>query len=270
MKNYLKVAGTLACVAALSGCANSGGLSKPLCMLAGAAVGGGIGIAAANNDEGIAAAGGAAVGALIGALACPEAEAAPAPEPVAEAPAPTPPPPPPADSDHDGVTDDLDKCPDTPAGQKVDASGCPEILVTLHGVNFDFNKATIKSDSASILDEAVNALNKAHDVNVDVVGHTDSVGSESYNQKLSERRASAVVDYLVAHGIAASRLSASGRGESEPVASNSTKEGRYQNRRVELRTAGYTSGGAASSSAPAGAPCNPRLWTCVWHEVQMK
>jgi outer membrane protein OmpA-like peptidoglycan-associated protein len=139
--------------------------------------------------------------------------------------------------------------------------------VTLRGVNFDFNKATIKSDSAAILDDAVATLNKASTVNVDVVGHTDSVGSESYNQKLSERRAEAVMGYLVDHGISASRLSSSGRGESEPVASNDTKEGRYENRRVELRTNGYTSAAPAASS---GGACDPRHWQCVWHKVQMK
>lgn len=266
MNNYLKLAAVFACVATLSGCASTG-LSKPLCALAGAAAGGGIGIAVADDDEAVAAAGGAAIGALIGAVACAD-RSPPAPEPVAEA-APAPEPAPaPVDSDGDGVTDDLDQCPDTPAGEKVDSRGCPEVLVTLRGVNFDFNKATIKSDSASILDEAVATLNKASNVNVDVVGHTDSVGSESYNQKLSERRAEAVMGYLVDHGIAASRLSSSGRGESEPVATNDTKDGRYQNRRVELRTNGYAS--AAAAPASSGGACNPRHWQCVWHEVQMK
>lgn len=137
--------------------------------------------------------------------------------------------------------------------------------MTLHGVNFDFDKATIKPDSAAILDQGVAKLNEVGDANVKIVGHTDSIGSEEYNQKLSERRANAVRDYFVAHGIAALRLTTEGRGESEPIASNETKEGRYQNRRVELYTNGQVS--APAAAAPAGAPCDPRLWNCVWHPV---
>jgi OOP family OmpA-OmpF porin len=134
-------------------------------------------------------------------------------------------------------------------------------------VNFDFDKATIKPDSAAILDEGVRKLEEVGDANVKIVGHTDSIGSDAYNQTLSERRAEAVREYFVAHGIAASRLTTEGRGESEPVASNDTKDGRYMNRRVELYTNGRSGGMAAA--APSGA-CDPKHWQCIWHEVQMK
>jgi outer membrane protein OmpA-like peptidoglycan-associated protein len=130
----------------------------------------------------------------------------PPPPPPVVAQAPPPPPPPP------------------PAKKKI----------VLRGVNFDFDKATIRPDAARILDEAVETLRAEPDVDVLIVGHTDSVGSESYNLRLSERRARAVRDYLVRKGISAARLRVKGMGEAEPVASNDTPEGRAQNRRVEL------------------------------------
>ncbi len=143
----------------------------------------------------------------------------------------------PLDSDGDGVIDDNDQCPGTPAGVEVEANGCPKVgetLMTLEGVNFAFDSDELTAASKAKLDEAVATLNANSLVNVKVVGHTDSRGSESYNQSLSERRAAAVVDYLTSNGVSGSRLSSAGMGESQPVADNSTKEGRYQNRRVEL------------------------------------
>jgi OOP family OmpA-OmpF porin len=108
--------------------------------------------------------------------------------------------------------------------------------IVLRGVNFDFDKATIRSDAASILAEAARILGENAGVNVSVEGHTDAVGTDAYNQSLSERRAAAVRDYLVAEGVGADRLTTKGFGESEPVASNETGDGRAQNRRVELTT----------------------------------
>jgi outer membrane protein OmpA-like peptidoglycan-associated protein len=129
-----------------------------------------------------------------------------APVPVAEAP---PPPPPP------------------PVKEKI----------VLRGVHFDFDKANIRADARPILDQAVETLKEHGAVHVTVAGYTDSIGSEEYNQRLSVRRADAVRDYLVEHGIDASRLSVVGHGESDPVASNDTEDGRAQNRRVELLVA---------------------------------
>jgi OOP family OmpA-OmpF porin len=111
----------------------------------------------------------------------------------------------------------------------------------LRGINFDFNKSNIKREFEPVLDEAARILQENPAVRVSVEGHTDSIGSEAYNQRLSERRANAVKRYLVAHGVAADRLEAVGKGESQPVAPNRTPdgkdnpEGRAMNRRVELK-----------------------------------
>lgn len=107
--------------------------------------------------------------------------------------------------------------------------------IVLRGVHFDFDKANIRADARPILDEAVHTLKIESGITVAVEGHTDSRGSDAYNDKLSKRRAQAVADYLAEHGIALSRLSVAGFGESHPVASNDTSDGRAQNRRVELR-----------------------------------
>lgn len=114
--------------------------------------------------------------------------------------------------------------------------------IILRGVNFDFDKATIRPDAVAILDEAVEILRAQPGVDVSVDGHTDAIGSDQYNQRLSERRARAVADYLARHGIDRGRLEPRGFGESRPVASNDGEEGRAQNRRVELNTVGSAAG----------------------------
>ena len=106
--------------------------------------------------------------------------------------------------------------------------------IVLRGVNFDFDKSTIRPDAGAILQEAARILREEPDVDVAVDGHTDARGTDEYNQRLSERRAQAVADYLARLGVAASRLRPEGFGESRPVADNDTEEGRAQNRRVEL------------------------------------
>ena len=106
--------------------------------------------------------------------------------------------------------------------------------IVLRGVNFDFDKSNIRPDAAVILDEAVRLLGTGGGSAVAIEGHTDWIGTDAYNQGLSERRANAVMDYLVDHGVDASRLSTTGYGESRPIASNQTREGRALNRRVEL------------------------------------
>ena len=137
------------------------------------------------------------------------------------------------DSDGDGVPDYLDQCPDSPLGAVVDTNGCSRSLATLSGINFAFDSAQLNSAAKSILDNALPAI-KGNPGNISVEGHTDSTGSDEYNQGLSQRRAQSVVDYLVSNGVSSSNLNAVGYGESNPVASNNTREGRAQNRRVEV------------------------------------
>jgi outer membrane protein OmpA-like peptidoglycan-associated protein len=114
----------------------------------------------------------------------------------------------------------------------------PVRKIVLRGVNFDFDKSNIRADARPILDEAIKTLSGEPDINISVEGHTDDVGTDAYNEKLSLRRAHAVADYLRKGGIAASRMTVAGYGESKPVASNATADGRAQNRRVELRIVG--------------------------------
>ena len=110
--------------------------------------------------------------------------------------------------------------------------------LVLRGVNFDFDESTIPAEGRPVLDEAIATLKAETGVSVSVEGHTDAVGSDAYNQALSERRAAAVADYLAAGGIARGRMSTQGFGEANPVASNATDDGRAQNRRVEFRIVG--------------------------------
>ena len=106
--------------------------------------------------------------------------------------------------------------------------------MVLRGVNFDFDSAHLTPSAERELDKVVALLRENAGKSAQIHGYTDSRGSAAYNLKLSERRAQAVVDYLVAHGIAASRLSAQGFGASNFVASNDTEAGRAENRRVTL------------------------------------
>ncbi len=180
--------------------------------------------------------------------------------PLSSRPEPPPPPPPVqvvevapvADADGDGVVDGADQCPDTPAGTTVNEVGCvpeppppppPATLETakagdtfiLHGVNFETARATLTANAKTILDGVAATLAGRAELKVEVGGHTDSRGSDAYNQELSERRAQSVMDYLIEHGVAADRLTAVGYGEGQPVDSNDTDEGQEHNRRVELK-----------------------------------
>ena len=175
--------------------------------------------------------------------------------PTLPAPAPAAPPPPAApdcstlDSDGDGVNNCDDKCPNTPAGTIVGPDGCPQkVVIDLRGVNFKFDRPRVgetdiakslavpTSDSIAILDQAVDTLQRYPQVHVTVAGYTDSVGKDAYNQKLSERRAKIVYDYLTSHGIDASRLEGPiGHGKNDPIDSNATDQGRARNRRTELQ-----------------------------------
>ena len=139
------------------------------------------------------------------------------------------------DSDNDGVVNSKDQCPNTRESAVVDEVGCEvEVVIELQGVHFDFDKASLKAESFAILDAAVSTLSTHGKIAVEVAGHTDSKGTEAYNQGLSERRAAVVKDYLVNKGISADRLTSKGYGESSPMADNATEEGRAQNRRTEL------------------------------------
>jgi OOP family OmpA-OmpF porin len=146
------------------------------------------------------------------------------------------------DDDGDGVNNCDDKCPGSQAGQTIGPDGCPvPVSIDLKGVNFDFDKSTLRPDAVAILNEAIEILKRYPDLKVEVAGHTDSIGTDAYNQGLSERRAKAVYDYLTGNGIDASRLvGPNGYGESRPIAPNTNPdgsdnpEGRAQNRRTEL------------------------------------
>ncbi len=141
------------------------------------------------------------------------------------------------DSDNDGVVDAQDQCPNTPAGTKVNAFGCPDAQpVVLNGVNFEFDSARLLPESKTILNGVVEALKANPGLQVKVVGHCDSRGSDAYNMKLSDARAWSVRNYLVSKGITSSDVDAEGRGERDPVATNKTDAGRAENRRVEIHT----------------------------------
>jgi len=150
---------------------------------------------------------------------------APAPTPVADCST--------LDSDSDGVNNCDDRCAGTMGGSKVDAQGCP-ISLELKGVNFRYDSAELTFEAMAILDTvAANLMAYPDKSEIEVHGHTSSEGSNSYNMKLSQRRSQSVVDYLTLKGVT-NRLYARGYGESQPIADNSTEEGRSQNRRVEL------------------------------------
>jgi OmpA-OmpF porin, OOP family len=205
-----------AALAAVLGCANPP--HPGVCAAVGGVLGGGGGWLAGNEtpapdgkEEAIYGGAGAILGASTGYLICNAMQREEAPPPPPPAPArPAPPPPAPA-----------------PAPEAT------EERIVLRGVNFDFDKANIRPDAAVILDEAVRILSEDNSA-VSVEGHTDAIGTDAYNQRLSERRANSVKTYLVEHGIDGSRLSTVGYGESRPIASNQTREGRALNRRVEL------------------------------------
>ena len=157
----------------------------------------------------------------------------PAPAPVVAPPPPPPPPPPPvkcSDGDNDGVCDADDKCPGTPAGIKVDSVGCP--LEQRLKLLFDFDSAELRPESLSELERLVKFMGDVPFATALIEGHTDSVGTDAYNQSLSDRRAKAVFDYLSSRGVDPARLKSMGKGESAPIADNKTAEGRQENRRV--------------------------------------
>ena len=217
----------------LTGCATHSDGSAPLnqrnwpiCSLLGGLVGGGLGAIESSSW----AAGGGALGAIAGGLICYAQD---------------------GDEDGDGVFDRRDYCPDTPANTAVNHMGCPmpqyppsqpapepkAEVITLDDqgqVMFAFNSAELTPASEQRLQSLLPRLQELGVTRIRVVGHTDSVGSDSYNQALSERRASSVAQYLISQGLAPDKVTSQGRGESEPIADNDTEEGRAHNRRVDL------------------------------------
>jgi len=161
-------------------------------------------------------------------------------EPVKAAPvvaAPAPAPKPEVDSDGDGVFDSKDQCPDTPKQYKVDAVGCPmeltETVAVKLAVKFDTAKSIVKDEYVDDIGNLAKFMNQYANTVVTVEGHTDSQGSDAYNEKLSQQRAEAVKQVLITKfGIAADRVTAKGFGESKPVGDNATATGREENRRV--------------------------------------
>jgi outer membrane protein OmpA-like peptidoglycan-associated protein len=119
----------------------------------------------------------------------------------------------------------------------VAAKAVPKEVIILKGINFAFDSSVLTPESKKVLDEdqRISRLKGEPNIRVEVAGHTDSVGSQAYNQKLSERRAQAVVDYLVSRGVDPKRLKSVGYGKDKPIASNATDAGRAENRRVELQ-----------------------------------
>jgi OOP family OmpA-OmpF porin len=139
------------------------------------------------------------------------------------------------DDDGDGILNSVDQCPNSPKGERVNNVGCPfdrELL--LQGVKFATNSDELLPESIPVLENAIATLKRYPEVNIEVAGHTDNRGSDAYNQQLSARRADSVLKYLKDGGVV-NAITSRGYGESEPVASNDTDDGRQQNRRVVLR-----------------------------------
>lgn len=167
------------------------------------------------------------------------------------------------DSDGDGVADKLDKCPNTEAGVKVDGSGCPMDVdadgvpdskdscptekgtaefngcpgtaVSANAIQFEFNSSVLKTEAYPALDQLSTELRSGAVKKLQLDGHASEEGTAEYNMQLSKDRANSVKTYLVNSGVAASKITTKGFGETRPVASNATEEGRQQNRRVEIK-----------------------------------
>ena len=155
------------------------------------------------------------------------------------------------DADGDGVVNKTDKCPDTPQGTQVDEVGCTievavveevvevvevDEVIVVDNLHFAFNSADLTAADKSVLDTVASKLSQdAPNAKLSLVGFTDSVGSDAYNLKLSERRAMSVANYLVAAGVPQANIVAvGGMGEADPVADNASADGRAMNRRVVI------------------------------------
>ncbi|SED86604.1 OmpA family protein [Pseudomonas anguilliseptica] len=236
VRSMMGVALILLVSSVLSGCVTTSSTGEtplnqgnwPLCSAIGGLTGAGLGAIESSTW----AAGGAVAGAVIGTLICYAQD---------------------GDEDDDGVFDRRDRCPGTPPNTPVHHNGCPikeyastpaeaepepiEMVESVRvelDVKFDFNKSDVKEDSQADIKSLADFMKQYPQTTTTVEGHTDAVGSDAYNQGLSERRANAVRDVLVnQHGIDSGRVSSVGYGESRPVADNDSESGRAINRRVE-------------------------------------
>ncbi|MVN90649.1 OmpA family protein [Mucilaginibacter aquatilis] len=149
------------------------------------------------------------------------------------------------DSDGDGVSDQFDKCPNTPAGTVVDGAGCPIKLPTADStantaeaysnIQFDFDSSVLRTSSYSVLDAVSADMRSNSGKMVELNGYASSEGTAAHNLRLSKDRANSVKTYLVNSGVEAKRVKVKGLGETNPIADNSTEEGRVMNRRVEFK-----------------------------------
>ncbi|MGB1221804.1 MAG: OmpA family protein, partial [Alcanivoracaceae bacterium] len=141
----------------------------------------------------------------------------------------------PGDSDADGVPDESDLCPDSAPGETVNSSGCSVGSVTMENILFASNSALLTQQGREAVEELAQILKRYPDRPARIEAHTDSQGAAAFNLRLSAQRARSVFEALVEYGVDPARLSSQGLGETQPVADNSTAEGRARNRRVELR-----------------------------------
>jgi outer membrane protein OmpA-like peptidoglycan-associated protein len=149
------------------------------------------------------------------------------------------------DNDKDGIPDDKDKCPNEPetVNGYQDEDGCPDevpapvkkFVGPVQGINFATNQAKVLPSSFKVLDKAVKVMTDFPEIKFEISGHTDDRGTAEYNKDLSQRRAQAVVEYLLKKGIAKERLISAGYGLERPLADNKTAAGRAKNRRTEFK-----------------------------------
>ena len=136
------------------------------------------------------------------------------------------------DDDDDGVINEKDKCPNTSSDFMVDGYGCPQTMVL--NIKFPFGKARVTDEIIEEVKDFAQFLQDNPGYQVIIYGHTDSIGSEEFNQKLSKERADVVKEALVRYDISEIRLTAIGKGEKEPIADNMYEDGRAKNRRIEI------------------------------------